>query len=234
MGIMVLRPSLSILRLKFGQAYVWQDGDELTLIDTGVPGAAAEIADALPDTSAIRRIVITHGHEDHYGSAAEIRSWHGAPVHVHSADAAVVRGTARKAEPVLTEFDQPIWEHIKSLGIPDMPVPPSTVDVELADGDVLGFGGGAQIIHVPGHTAGSIAIYLPVHKILFTGDTVANEGGVILGVFNQDEDQMLAGFRRLADLDVETVCFGHGEPIVRGAGPILREAARTHQKRRRI
>lgn len=239
MGIMALRPFLYQVQLKFGQAYLWQDGSEFTLIDTGIPGSAEDIHDAVRyhlqrDTSAIRRILITHAHEDHYGSAADIRAWHGAPVHVHAADAAVVRGQARPAPPVLTEFDKPIWEQIQALGIPGMDVPPSTVDVELSGGEVLDFGGGAQILHVPGHTPGSIAIYLPEHKTLFTGDTVANEGGVLLGVFNQDEDLMLNGFRRLADLDVETVCFGHGEPIVEEAGTALRAAVNSHQKRRPI
>jgi glyoxylase-like metal-dependent hydrolase (beta-lactamase superfamily II) len=231
MGIMALRPFLYQVRLKFGQVYLWQDGDEFTLVDTGIPGSAEEISSVVP---AIHRIVITHGHEDHYGSAADIRARHGAPVHVHSADAAVVRGEERAAPPVLTEFDKPIWEQVQSLGIPDMVVPPSTVDVELSGGEVLDFGGGAQVIHVPGHTPGSIAIYLPEHKVLFTGDTVANEGGVLLGVFNQDEDQTLAGFRRLAELDVETACFGHGDPIVEGAGLALRTAASAHQKRRPV
>ncbi|MCE7009015.1 MBL fold metallo-hydrolase [Kibdelosporangium philippinense] len=233
MGIMALRPFLYHVTLKFGQAYLWQDGDEFTLIDTGIPGSAEEISEAVQG-SAIRRILITHGHEDHHGSAADIRARHGAPVHVHAADAAVVRGEARPAPPVLTEFDKPIWEHVQSLGVPEIVVPPSTVDVELAGGEVLDFGGGAQILHVAGHTPGSIAIYLPEHKVLFTGDTVANEGGVMLGVFNQDEDQALAGFRRLAELDVETACFGHGAPIVEGAGSALREAVNSHQKRRPI
>ncbi|ALG06062.1 MBL fold metallo-hydrolase [Kibdelosporangium phytohabitans] len=239
MGIMALRPFLYLLRLPFGQAYLWQDGDEFTLIDTGVPGSAGVIADAVTkelgrDTSAIRRVVITHGHHDHHGSAADVRSWHGAPVHVHSADADVVRGLARAADPVLTEFDKPIWEHVTSLGATDVVAPPCAVDVELADGDELDFGGGAVVLHLPGHTPGSVGIHLPEHGVLFTGDTVANQDGVMLGVFNQDEDQVLADFQRLAELDVATACFGHGEPVVAHASAALREAVKSHHKRRVI
>nr|WP_042190669.1 MBL fold metallo-hydrolase [Kibdelosporangium sp. MJ126-NF4]CEL19504.1 metallo-beta-lactamase superfamily protein, putative [Kibdelosporangium sp. MJ126-NF4]CTQ94697.1 metallo-beta-lactamase superfamily protein, putative [Kibdelosporangium sp. MJ126-NF4] len=236
MGIRTLRPRLRLLTLKFGQAYLWQDSeDDVTLIDTGVPGCGEEIAAAVRDTSVIRRVVVTHCHEDHFGSAADVRSWHGAPVHVHSADAAVVRGERQRNEPVLTEFDQPLWEHVKSLGVPETHPPACPVDVELADGDVLDFGGGAHILNLPGHTAGSIAVHLPEHRVLFTGDTVAEvNGAVIQGVFNQDEDQMIADVRRLATLDVETACFGHGEPVVADAAAVLRETSKSHQRRRRI
>lgn len=72
--------------------------------------------------------------------------------------------------------------------------------------------------------------------MLFTGDTVAATptGEVILGVFNLDEDAMLAGFHRLAALDIETACFGHGDPVLTGAGAVLRKAAADHQPRQRI
>ena len=54
---------------------------------------------------------------------------------------------------------------------------------------MLDFGGGAEILAIPGHTEGSIAIHLPRHGVLFTGDTIANVGAVMLGTFNQDRAQ---------------------------------------------
>ena len=63
--------------------------------------------------------------------------------------------------------------------------------------------------------------------MLFTGDTIANVGTVMLGTFNQDRARTVASFQRLADLDVETACFGHGEPIASGAGDRIREVAAT-------
>lgn len=235
MEIVALRASLYLVRLDFGQLYLWRDGDELTMVDAGLAGSAPAIADAVAslglDTSAIRRIVVTHGHEDHAGSAAAVRAWHGAPVCVHADDAAFVRGDAARPEPVLTEFDAPIWARMSTMGLP--PTPPCPVDVELHDGDELDFGGGARILAIPGHTPGSLAVYLPAHRVLFTGDTVAATaaGEVVLGVFNQDETRQLESFRRLAALDVETACFGHGEPVVTGAGDALRAAVAAHRPR---
>jgi glyoxylase-like metal-dependent hydrolase (beta-lactamase superfamily II) len=113
-----------------------------------------------------------------------------------------------------------------SAGLPDT-APPVPVDRELVDGDVLDFGGAAEILAIPGHTDGGIAIHLPRHGVKFTGDTIANVGTVVLDTFNQARAQTVASFRRLAALDVETACFGHGEPIASGAGPKLREVAAT-------
>jgi hypothetical protein len=49
----------------------------------------------------------------------------------------------------------------------------------------------------------------------------------MLGTFNQDRPQTVASFRRLAALDAETACFGHGEPIASGACDRIREVAAT-------
>jgi hypothetical protein len=58
-------------------------------------------------------------------------------------------------------------------------------------------------------------------------DTIAQSprGDVMPGVFNTDPARTRADFRRLAALDVETACFGHGEPAVRNAAEELRAAA---------
>ncbi len=59
--------------------------------------------------------------------------------------------------------------------------------------------------------------------MLFTGDTLAeHDGAVIPGVFNTDRAELMRSIRSLSELDVGTLCFGHGEPVVRAAGTALR------------
>ena len=111
--------------------------------------------------------------------------------------------------------------------IPAEPVVPPRIDRELTDGDELSFGDGAVAVAVPGHTPGSIAIHLPGHQVLFTGDAAARspDGTVICGVLNVNRAQAATSLRRLATLDATVACFGHGEPLTRDGGAELRAAA---------
>lgn len=211
------------------QAYLWCDEGGVTLIDTGAADAGAAIAAALdglglapPD---INRVVLTHFHDDHAGAAAEIREWGEVEIVAHAADTPVISGDAIGPGPDLTDAERAIHQRVVA-GLP--PAPPVPVDRTVADGDVLDFAGGAHVLATPGHTDGSIALYLPEHGVLFTGDTVAEHSGkVLLGVFNLDTEQTARSMRRLAQLDFEIAAFGHGEPVMRGAGARLREAVES-------
>ncbi|HJT93525.1 MAG TPA: MBL fold metallo-hydrolase [Mycobacterium sp.] len=220
MEAVAVTSNLTMLRINGWQLYAWRDGDSVTLIDTGSPGSGTDVLSVLPS---LDRIVLTHGHVDHTGSAAELHDATGAPVFAGTGDAAVIRGEAAMPAPVFEDWEKPIHERV-SVDLPDV-APPVRFVHELHDGDVVDFGGGAEILAIPGHTEGSTAIHLPQHGVLFTGDTIANVGAVMLGTFNQDRARTVASFRRLAVLDVETACFGHGEPIASGAGPRIREIA---------
>ncbi|MEU0272822.1 MBL fold metallo-hydrolase [Streptomyces sp. NPDC006307] len=226
LDLVEVAPRLHMLRFSIGQAYLWRDADDdLTLVDAGWAGAAPAMEAAIRRAGlrpeGLRRIVLTHCHRDHVGAAGELAGRYGAEVMAHALDAPVVRGEAPVPDPVLLDWEVPLYEH--GLTVP--PAPPTRVDWELADGDEPGFGDGARIVHTPGHTPGSIAVHLPRHGVLFTGDTVASVGQVALGVFHVDREEAKASMRRMAELAPHTVCFGHGDPLTDDAAAVLRAAA---------
>ncbi|WP_107983337.1 MBL fold metallo-hydrolase [Rhodococcus sp. OK519] len=218
-----LAPSLYRLRIPTGSAhllncYFWLDEDGVTLVDTGWPDSAELIAEALTALgrarSDVRRIVLTNFHEDHAGSAAEIATWSSVEVIAGAGDAAFVSGTERGPLPVLTDLEKTIHGEF------DEPShgPPCRVDRVVHDGDVLDFAGGARIVGVPGHTPGSIALYLPDADAVLTGDAVAEfNGDVILGVFDTDREAASRSLAAVAATGAEIAGFGHGEAVVANA-----------------
>ncbi|MDF5759307.1 MBL fold metallo-hydrolase [Spongiactinospora sp. TRM90649] len=234
MDIVRLTPELHFFRFPVGHVYLWEDADGLTLIDSGAPGAGARIAEGILEIGHhpgdVRRLVLTHGHIDHVGGAAEIASWGDVTVYAHRADAPAVRGEAEMPPADLSDWERPIFERAnKEISVAALR--PVRVDREVEDGDVIGFGGGARVVPVPGHTAGSVVLHLPAYGVLFTGDIAARDPGsddpdtpVFPGVFNVDPPQALDSFRRVALLETEIACFGHGEPVAGGASARFREA----------
>ncbi|MFR0354419.1 MBL fold metallo-hydrolase [Streptomyces sediminimaris] len=230
MDIVELHPRLHLLRFDVGQAYVWRDGEELTLIDAGPKGSGAPVAAVAARLGTVRRIVLTHFHEDHAGGAGELAALTGAEVLAHHLDAPAVTGEVPGPPPVFEDWERPVHaEAVRRLPAGGL-VRPSRVTA-LAGGDVLGLGEGARVIHTPGHAPGSIAVHLPRHGVLFTGDTVAAspvDGRVLPGVFNVDRERRLASFHLLAALRTDIACFGHGDPVVGDADAALRRSADTH------
>ncbi|QFZ19250.1 MBL fold metallo-hydrolase [Saccharothrix syringae] len=95
MGIIDVVPGPRVLCFPVGQACAWEGADGLTVVDPGTAGYAAGIAAPGP----VARIVLTHFHHDHTGSAAEPRALTGAPVVARVLEAPVVRGDAPAPRP---------------------------------------------------------------------------------------------------------------------------------------
>jgi hydroxyacylglutathione hydrolase len=107
----------------------------------------------------VKAIVITHGHLDHIGGAHQLRAATGAPVWMNEAD--------QEQQDMLDL--QAAW-----LG---MQTPKRTeVDVAARDGDTLKAAGAEfHVIHTPGHTRGSLSLWIPAEKKLVSGDTLFHE-----------------------------------------------------------
>ena len=225
---MEIIPGVHDIDLGMVRAYLYQEADRLTLIDTGLANSGSAIVDVIDGLgrkiSDLEQIVVTHYQADHMGSLAELADRSGANVLAHALDAPVVCGDKPEEEPNLSELEKKIQAEI-AKGV--RPAQPCRVDRQLVDGDEIELGGGAQVVHVPGHTAGSIAVYVPKRRALFVGDAAARmpEGQLLVGVFNVDPEQTRASFRRLAELEFDAVFFGHGAPMEKDASLAFRGLA---------
>jgi glyoxylase-like metal-dependent hydrolase (beta-lactamase superfamily II) len=200
-------------------------GSTLTLVDTGMPGSEEAILayiDSLGlDAGDLARMVITHHHLDHVGGIAAMKRRTAALVLAHPDDAGLISG-----EQSPPPASSPLMRFLFWLVAPLMPtLEPVPVDVTVQDGERLDLLGGATVVHVPGHTPGSIALHFPSEGLLICGDTIDHRRGR-LGPppkpFTEDMDQALASIRRMSELEFDVLCPGHGAPIVGGADQQVR------------
>jgi glyoxylase-like metal-dependent hydrolase (beta-lactamase superfamily II) len=210
------------------------DGDRGTLIDAGLPGTGARLAEVLDaiglTPSAVRRVIVTHHHLDHVGGLAEVVALTGAEVWAHRDDAGVIDGSVpRQTSPALRDAmlaQLPPEEHPAALermrqmsAVPGFPV-----DVRLVGGEELAVFGGVHVLHTPGHTPGHLAVHVPAFALLLAGDLLRYEDGVVRqgpAHFTVDQAQAAASVRMLARLPVDRLLGYHGGWLASGAGPLL-------------
>jgi glyoxylase-like metal-dependent hydrolase (beta-lactamase superfamily II) len=101
------------------------------------------------------------------------------------------------------------------------------------DNDELPILGGIKVLHTPGHTPGSISLYLKQEKALIVGDLLANRFGLSLPsrMFTVNLAQEIESINRISSLDFEVVCFGHGPPLTKDASESISRLARKFEKK---
>ena len=207
-------------------AYLIEGADGLTLVDAGFPNKEAAVFAAIrelgrtPDQ--LKHLILTHGHPDHIGSAAAIVRETGARTYMHTLDIPLAEtgGPFRPMTPAPGLLRQVLcrvlYDHNERLA----PVP---IDEPLIDGTTLPIAGGIDIIHVPGHCAGQVALLWRSGRMLFAADVFMNIIGLgdPLGFENLEEGR--ASQRKLAGLSFDAVGFGHGKTMTRDAMTHLRK-----------
>jgi len=145
-------------------------GEEICLIDSGVASSERIIRDYLKETGRrpgeISRLILTHAHPDHIGAAAAVKEMSGCSVAAHSADRRWI--------------ENPDWQ------LMDRPVPgfkalvsgKVRIDRILKDGDVIELGKDSRlcVLHTPGHSPGSISLWMPLEAALFSADAIPVAG----------------------------------------------------------
>jgi glyoxylase-like metal-dependent hydrolase (beta-lactamase superfamily II) len=142
---------------------------------------------------------------------------------MHPTDAAMVR-KGESGRP-LTAAPGVLRGLMFKLFIPKRPMPieACAIDQEINDGTELPIAGGLKAIHIPGQSAGQVALLWPRRRLLFAADACANMPtfGYALGYERLDEGKQ--SLRTLAALDFDVAVFGHGGPIKSGAAQKFRE-----------
>jgi len=201
------------------------ESGDLSLVDAGLMGKGAYKIKAVEKLGIslhdIKRIIMTHTHLDHIGCLGEIM---GQIPHVelwvHEEEAAPLEEGDERGVYGMDMFQSMCMSQY-SLKPGDFKF---KVTRKLTGGETLEMGGVSwEVLHIPGHSAGSIALYQPEQKVLIPGDTVYADYAIgRFDLHRADASALGESLMRLAGLDVEVLLPGHNR-VVKGvkAGYIL-------------
>jgi glyoxylase-like metal-dependent hydrolase (beta-lactamase superfamily II) len=216
----------------FANVYFAGSSEQWVLVDAGLPGFEKQLRRAaaahfVPDSKPAA-IILTHGHRDHAGSAAELASAWDVPIYAHPLEMPFLTGKSKYApkDPtvggIVAFASRVLPAKAVNLGDRVCPLPP--------DGSVPG-APEWRWVHTPGHTHGHIALFRERDRTLMAGDalTTVNHDSPYTAItrrpefyrppapFTVDWDAAEASIHALAALKPNAVGAGHGWPI-HGAG----------------
>jgi len=169
------------------------------LIDPGlksfVPDLLRRMAADGIDGKDIRYVINTHSHPDHFDGS---EYFHGREIRIglHEDEVSFLAGVGGEL-----------------YGLFGLPRPSVTVDLALSEGTAEFGGEEFQIFHVPGHSPGSIALYWPKTKALFSGDVIFNQNVGRTDFPGGSGALLKKSIRSLSTLEVELLLPGHMEII---------------------
>ncbi|MGC9517093.1 MAG: MBL fold metallo-hydrolase [Methanomicrobiales archaeon] len=192
--------------------YLIQEGSEFFLIDTGMSRTRKELEKNLEESGCkpknLNLVLITHGDSDHIGNCAYLQQEYGAQIAMHNGDFG------------MAEYGDMLWNRkgniLSRIISPFMGLSKSErfkPDIYVEDGDDLKeYGLDAKIIHIPGHSSGSIGI-LTNELDLFCGDLFSNTKKPALNSIMDDKIAAKASIEKLENLNINYVYPGHGDPF---------------------
>lgn len=232
--------------------YLLRDSEGWTMLDTGLnwpesqQAWQAAFAELQIDGRQLRRIILTHMHPDHFGSAGYWQEHTGAPVYMSPREAELAR-TVWVENSWREELSSGFWQR---AGVTDavlttvttttdrlrrqtMPHP-VTIEPLLPATTIKMAGRNWQILHAPGHADGQLIFYDPAEQLLLSGDQVLMKITPNIGLWPTTEanplERYLHSLTQLATLPVRVAWPGHGRPIIEWQAR-LRELQVHHQHR---
>jgi glyoxylase-like metal-dependent hydrolase (beta-lactamase superfamily II) len=202
---------------------------DFSLIDCGLNDMGSykleEIDAAGIPRNDIKRVIMTHTHVDHIGCLPELRAAiPGLEVWVHKNEAdhlergdyAIVFGNGMFESVVRSQYNltDDYWK---------MPV-----DRKLEGGEILTLGGLTfKVLHIPGHSAGSIGLLNEEHKLFMSGDTIYADGAIgRFDLVSANPSDLKRSLDLIAGLGIEILLPCHNRIVKSGAESMIRETVR--------
>ena len=204
--IRTLGAKVTVIRSKTG----------ILLIDAGPRGSLPLVAGGLKSLGAelkdIELVAVTHSHPDHAGGLPALVTASGAAVATHDLEAAALSGIKGPANPfrprLLRTLSRPLIAALNAGA--------TNVDLALEDGDKLPWPEEVRVIHTPGHTPGSICLFLPQRGLLIPGDAMQyrfRRLSLPANLVTLDPALARESLAKLSDLDIRTIGFSHFAPL---------------------
>ena len=183
---------------------------EAVLLDTGLVGELGRLDQVLKSVSMqwrdIKAIILTHGHLDHTGNLFAVKKLTGAPLFGHLADQSHING----AYPY--RGISRICGGLELVGRKLFNYHTAQIDEPIAEGVILPFWGGLEVIHLPGHTAGHCGFYQWSTELLFSGDLFASFGFSVHlppPFLNSCPELLESSLARVKELDPKNIIPNH-------------------------
>lgn len=210
----------------------------VTIIDAGLRGhwkdLLAELATLGLSLDDVRGVILTHGDSDHVGFAERLRRDYGVPVFIHAEDAERAKGGEKPKAAKQQMRISPMFGFLAyTLRKGGLRTEWLTEVVELHGGETLDLPGSPQIIALPGHSPGSIAVFVPEVDAVFVGDGLTTRH-VLTGTtgpqpapFTDEPDQAITSLQAIAATGAKWVLPGHGTPWNQGVVSAISAVDRT-------
>ncbi|QHQ60761.1 MBL fold metallo-hydrolase [Anaerocolumna sedimenticola] len=174
------------------------------------------------NTNNLRLIVLTHGDNDHVANASYFRKKYNTNIAMHPADEILVNNPEIENLMENCHYHSVLFKVvflfmkrlIKKIVIKTLEDYDSfRPDILIDEGfDLSEFGFHAKVIHIPGHTRGSIGIITEMGDLI-SGDTFANTGKLEIAPNAYNFKELIKSIKRIKSLNRKTIYPGHGDPF---------------------